>query len=392
MRVLSVGSVYPPHLLGGYEVMWQGVSRALVADGHASRVLVSDFHSPDVDAPDDPDVRRELRWYWHDHHWPRLSLRQRVALERHNAAVFERHLREFRPGVIAFWPMGGMSLSLITRARRAGLETIFFAHDPWMIYGPRRDQWLARWALPGWRSLRGLAERFTGLPTALDLTQGQWVFCSEWMRRNSELTLAPEQLAVLTSGIEDRYLHGPAPARPWAWRLLYIGRVVEQKGVLSAIEALAQLPAEATLTILGSGDGDYRRALETRAGQLNVAGRIVWSAPADRQATVAAYAAADVVLHPVLWAEPWGLVPLEAMGVGRPVVATGQGGSAEFLEDGVNCLLHPPGDAGALAAAVERLAADPGLRSDLAAAGRRTAEAHTAAEFNRAAVQIIVGE
>ncbi len=391
MRVLSIGSVYPPHLLGGYEVMWQGVSRELVAQGHASRVLCTDFTSPDVpaEAPDDPDVRRELRWYWHEHRWPRLSLRERTNLEHHNAAVFDHQVSDFRPDIVAFWPMGGMSLSLITRAQREALATIFFAHDPWTVYGPRHDQWLSLWSAPGWRRLRGLAERFTDLPTRLDLTQGYWVFNSRWLRDDTHLGLPPQRQTVLTPGIEARYLSAPVPPRPWSWQLLYLGRVVEQKGVLTAVDALAFLP-EATLTILGSGDADYRVELEDRAAELEVRDRIRFVAPVERDATPAVYTAADVVLHPVLWAEPWGLVPLEAMGVGRPVVATGQGGSADFLDDGVNCLLHPPADAPALAAAVQRLAGDAELRARLVAAGRRTASEHTAAAFNRTAVELML--
>jgi glycosyltransferase involved in cell wall biosynthesis len=64
--------------------------------------------------------------------------------------------------------------------------------------------------------------------------------------------------------------------------------------------------------------------------------------------------------------------------VGTPVVATGTGGSAEYLRPGDNALLAAPGDAEALASAVRRLAADGTLRARLAAGGRRTAEAHPA--------------
>jgi glycosyltransferase involved in cell wall biosynthesis len=103
-----------------------------------------------------------------------------------------------------------------------------------------------------------------------------------------------------------------------------------------------------------------------------------------RAALPGLYAAADVVVFPVLWEEPWGLVPLEAMAMGRPVVATGQGGSGEYLRDGENALLHAPGDTAGLAAAVERLAADAGLRERLREGGSATASRHTEDVFNAA--------
>src|SRR5947209_1264313 len=117
MRVLAVGNVYPPHLLGGYEVIWRGAMRHLRSEGHDGRVLTTDYRRGDVpgDANEDPEVYRELSWYWRDHEWLSLSPRERFRLERHNAAVFDRHLREFRPDVITWWPVGGMSLGLLER-------------------------------------------------------------------------------------------------------------------------------------------------------------------------------------------------------------------------------------------------------------------------------------
>ena len=96
-----------------------------------------------------------------------------------------------------------------------------------------------------------------------------------------------------------------------------------------------------------------------------------------------AFAAADAVLFPVLWEEPWGLIPLEAMACGRPVVASGRGGSAEYLRDGENCLIAEP-EPEAMAAALRRLAGDPRLREQLREGGLRTAARFTEAAFNQA--------
>ena len=94
------------------------------------------------------------------------------------------------------------------------------------------------------------------------------------------------------------------------------------------------------------------------------------------------YAGADAVVFPVTWDEPWGLVPIEAMAHGVPVVATGRGGSAEYLRDGENALLHAPGEPAALATVLRRLADDPDLRERLRRGGAATAPQHTARAFN----------
>jgi glycogen synthase len=108
-----------------------------------------------------------------------------------------------------------------------------------------------------------------------------------------------------------------------------------------------------------------------------------------REELPARYAAADAVLFPVRWREPWGVVPLEAMGVGRPVVATGRGGSGEYLRDGENALLFDAEDPAALAARVERLASDEMLRARLRAGGLETARSHTAAAHDARATAVL---
>src|SRR4051794_28051930 len=115
--------MYPPHHLGGYELMWQSAVGHLREWGHEVRVLTSDYRGEAVDpsTPANAEVFRDLRWYWRDHAFPRLGPAGRLALERHNARVLRRHVEEFRPHAVSWWAMGGMSLSLIEQARRAGL-------------------------------------------------------------------------------------------------------------------------------------------------------------------------------------------------------------------------------------------------------------------------------
>lgn len=388
LRVLSVGNAYPPHHLGGYEVIADGVTAELRHQGEQIRVLTSDHRDPKVTDPDPPEIYRQLRWYWHNHMWPEMSGSMRLALERHNARVFDRHVKEFKPDVIAWWALGGMSLSLLERARRAGIPSALFVLDYWPDYGLQHDQWLRMWRhRPG----RGkLAERLTHVPTTLDLDNaGKWLFCSQTMQDAVlAMGIKPAQSALLSPGVDALYfgggLGGPPPT--WTGQLLYLGRVVEQKGVLTAVEALAHLP-QASLRIVGDGDAAYRSTLKARAAELDVGDRVEFVPALSREQTIDEYRAADALIFPVQWPEPFGLVPLEAMACGTPVIATGTGGSGDYLRDAVNCLLFTSGDSTELAAAIARLAGDPGLRQQLRDGGRSSAESHTADKFNQAAVQ-----
>lgn len=227
--------------------------------------------------------------------------------------------------VACLFGLGFVHLGLVDRL---DVPAVGVVGDGWMVYGPE----------------------VTG--TSADLSAVRWLFISEAVRAR-----APVGGDVVHPGIEPA-LFPFSEAPPWGWRLAYVGRVDPRKGVETARRAVAQL-SEATLVVDGPG-GDA-------------------CTPPDRVGE--AYAAADAVLFPVEWPEPWGLVPLEAMSVGRPVVATGTGGSGEYLRDEENCLLFPPGDAEALAACVRRLAEDAALRARLVAGGRETAARFPARAF-----------
>jgi glycogen synthase len=230
-----------------------------------------------------------------------------------------------------------------------------------------------------------IAERLTGVPATIELeAAARYVFVSETTRRRAvDAGVNPHSTGIAHSGIDPGFLE-EAPPRPWSGSLLYVGRLDERKGVDTAVEALAHLPEAATLTLLGGWDEREESRLRELAERSGVAGRVRFGGQVSRAEVRAAYAECDVVVFPVRWEEPWGLVPLEAMARGRPVVATGRGGSAEYLRDEENALLFEAGDARALAAAVSRLANEPDLRARLREDGFRTAPNHTERQFNEA--------
>jgi glycosyltransferase involved in cell wall biosynthesis len=385
VRVLTVGNMYPPHHFGGYELVWQAAVEHLRARGHEVRVLTTDTDTG-TDEPDGPDVHRELRWPLRDARFVPLRRREKLALARHNHAVLARHLDAQRPDVVSWWSMGGLTMTLLESVRRRGLPAVAFVHDDWLEYGPVVDGWLNAFR-GSRRRLAPLVEPLARIPVRVDFDgAAKYVFVSERTRRHAATRgVRLSRTGVAHSGIHADLLD-PAPPQPWAWRLLYVGRLDPRKGVETAIEALAHLP-EARLELIGGWDPAEEGRLRGRARELGVEPRVTFAGHRSRADIAAAYGEHDAVLFPVIWEEPWGLVPLEAMARGRPVVATGRGGSAEYLRDGENCLLFPAGDAEALAAAVTRLAADEALRGRLVAGGLETAPRHTEAVLNAAVEQ-----
>jgi glycogen synthase len=265
LRVLTVGSMYPPHHLGGAELIWRSAVEALRERGHRVRVLSSDYRAPEPDAAiaEDPDVHRELRWYWHEHDFPRIGPLERLRLERANAAVLERHLAELEPDVVCWWSMGGMSLALLERVRAGGPPAVGVLLDDWLVYGPAVDGWqrLCRRLGPA----GPLLGRLAGAPAPVDLgAAAHWLFMSETVRRHArEAGVDVAGSEIVYRGI-DRARYEPGPDPGWRGELLYLGRIDPRKGIAVAIAALEHLP-DCRLTVVGDGDRAHLAELERRA-------------------------------------------------------------------------------------------------------------------------------
>lgn len=375
MRILAVGNMYPPDHLGGYELSWRDFVRYATSEGHEVRVLAGHWrgarHEHDGERT---RIYRELRWYRDDDLRPvSLPLRERLRVERHNHAVLRRHLDEFRPQVVSWWPMGFLSLSLIESVRRAGLPAVGVVRDNWLVYGPKRDNWI-RFFDRRPRLGRVLDGRL-GVPTRVSYEHAaRWLFISDYTKQRAVAAgIDVGDAAVVYSGLEPAFYRDDARSA-WDWRLVYVGRVAPQKGVDTAVRALASLPERATLRIVGSSarwEG-YRQELRQLAQELGVSRRVTLDDAVPHHELPGVYGDADVVVFPVRGEEAWGRVPLEAMASRVPVVATARGGTGEYLADRENCLVIAPDDAAGLAGAVRELA-DPELRQRTVSGGAQTA-------------------
>lgn len=406
MRVLVLTTLYPPHAYGGYEALCRDVVEDWMRRGHEVMVLTSDERvagAPEGEKPGGPPVARALRLYWREHRVVSPGAIERLSIELHNQRALRRALESHRPRVVSAWAMGGLSLGLLTRLRELGLPTVFVVGDEWPIYAPAADAWTRSFSRRSSRvlALGRMAHRLGGPPVGLPPLDalGPACFISKWLQRKvvGESRFGLHGSRVVYPGIDLEHFgalstDGPSSdeARAWGWRLLCVGRLDARKGYATAIEALSHLPEEASLTIDGRGDDAHRMELLSAAEQAGVGPRVRFM-QSSREDLPRVYGEADALVFPSEWEEPFGLVPLEAMSCGTPVVASASGGASEYLSDRENCLLVPPRDALALASALELLASDAELRARIVAGGSSTARRFGLEQFSERLIEVHEG-
>jgi glycosyltransferase involved in cell wall biosynthesis len=172
-------------------------------------------------------------------------------------------------------------------------------------------------------------------------------------------------------------LPAPKPSRrarqPTAKTILFVGRLVERKGVAFLIDALSRLRIPAELVVIG--EGAERVRLQDVARRRGVADRVTFRGKVSDAELRRAYQTADVFVLPATLdargdTEGLGVVLLEAMNYGVPVIASNVGGIVDIVVHGQTGILVRPGDAAALATALDRVLGDPELARRYGAAGR----------------------
>ncbi|MBL1065193.1 glycosyltransferase [Streptomyces sp. 7-21] len=202
--------------------------------------------------------------------------------------------------------------------------------------------------------------------------------CRDEVAELAAMGLPVHRVSVVPCGVDTgRFTPvGPAePRGPHPHRLVQLGRLVPRKGAEVSIAALARLPG-AELVIAGgprsgppAADPEIRRLREA-ARRHGVADRVTFRGGVPRVEVPPLLRSADLVLCPADY-EPFGIVPLEAMACGVPVVASAVGGQRDTVADPVTGRLVPPRDPEALARAAAALLADPAGRAARGEAGRR---------------------
>ena len=286
-------------------------------------------------------------------------------------------------------------LRIATLLRRTQADAVFSWMSKSHLYGSPAAA-LAR--IPAFWYQQGMPSSASRLETAATLLPASGILaCSVAGARAQARMLPPRPLAVVYPGVElERFdpasLPTPAEARrrlglPASGPLIgIVGRLQRWKGIHVLLEAMPEIVKrypDARCVVVGGRhalEADYEGYLQRRIQELGL-GQVVMMA--GLQSNVPEWMQAmDIVVH-ASDREPFGIVVIEALALGKPVIAGNAGGPTEIITDGVHGLLTPFGDPGALAAAVLRYLADPAFARQAGHAARERAWEFSTQQYAR---------
>lgn len=372
-RILLVSGVYPP-AGGGPSLQTKHLAQGLIARGIAVQVVT--YGDPTASGRLDGVPVQFLDG------GQRASLGGKLGRNLEVCRELDRTIRQFRPCVIHMQTAAG-NLALVTGAlARWHRVPALIKYTADLV---QQNATLQDFSAPaGWgrRLTQGInrlsTEAFQRLLFAL--YRCIWATTPRFQQRlaqhygvaSRKIVLLPNFIDLQPFGAIAPHRTPPQPSAPL--ELLTVARLFPVKGLdlyLRALAQLSDLPLRAR--IVGSGSETYRQQLLALVDELGLGDRVELSGAIDPEAIASAYATADLFVLPSRH-EPFGIVLIEAMAAGLPIVATEVDGIPQVVEAGVSALLVPPENVERLAIALRTLATDPQRRLALARAGQRRAQ------------------
>jgi glycosyltransferase involved in cell wall biosynthesis len=358
MRILALSNFYPPNHLGGEELSAKAIVDRLREKGHVVDVLTSNYGVAPKDSYIYCEFELEMQFQ------PmvgaiRFFLKRQAIIQR-NCEVLKKYIKNLQPDLVLVFSMWNIPRQVPALAEALlGDRVVYRLGSYWPLLP---NQHIEYWNAPA-------RSRASGILKSPLRKAALWI-----LERNQDPQLLLKHTICISAEVQQEYArngvslpddciihngidvsqfikHGPAGGyntkKPT--KLLYVGRISPEKGVDTAIEAMALLKDQypnLTLSLLGSTNNNSElEKLHALVDRLLLSEQVYFLGPVPYSEVPRIMGQHHILVVPSIWPEPFGRVVLEGMAAGMVVIGTGQGGMRVALKDQVTGLTFSPRDA-----------------------------------------------
>lgn len=379
MNLLCFTNLFPPHVVGGYELACYEVLRGLAKRNHKVRVVTTTLGEKEEYYNDNGiEVRRLIKV--RDIVWPQPraeSFSAYIKQQLTQGNIAKREIRQFSPDLIYVWSLSGLATNVLKEVLMAPQRCVFSLADSWLTH------YVAYWNLidkidyakdnsfgnrllslvknPLYYTLAkllGSTENFPKQKITINYAQ----FVSFYLKfLYKDFLSEGKKWEVIYNGVDCEKFSPPKQLRRGGKkRLLYVGRISIEKGVDTLIKALEMVKDEdfwEYCTLVGKERNifSYLNLSKKLADKLTIIGH------KDVQLIPKIMQEHDILIFPSKVGESFGMVAIEAMACGLPVIGSGVGGSREVVIDGCNGLEFSIAEPQDLANKIKQLCCDNNL-------------------------------
>jgi glycosyltransferase involved in cell wall biosynthesis len=374
--VIICCNVYPPRFIGGAELIAHYQAKELQKLGWKVIVFTGDpkpqSHRHDMthDSFDGIDVFRIYLTH-QDYHYEYVNFYQ-TAVDEH----FRTLLKRYNPDVVHLHNIIGLSLGIISLAKTCGAKTVLTVHDHWGFCF--KNTLIAQNGktctnISACRECLPAIEDSVGRHLPMRLRQDfitlamrkidAFISPSAYLAKTYISAGFPQkQFHVVWNGIDiNKFQQISRKSKPGFLRLTFCGFLGKHKGLHTLLEALPMIKDNARVRVNLVGDGDQKESYKAILEANGCLSLVRFWGKLDNREIDRAYAETDVLVLPSIWQENQPVSITEAMAAGIPVLASRMGGIVELIEEGVTGFLFDAGNAGQIAAIIDRLLQEPTL-------------------------------
>ena len=384
-RVLIVTQLFPPHAIGGSEIVAYQQAKVLKKEGFDVRIFTGRINN----TPEQYSFKREKKEFdvtsvnLHsvDFEHTRIASISKSKIEE----IFMEDLYNVAPDIVHFHNIYAMSASMIDECRRMNIPVVVTLHDYWgicfrNILMDKDNRICTRSGLECFYckdhlgmedgSRISIDKRNSFIMrsySSADLLISPSRYLAE---RFVERGLPASKVCVINNGIDIARFRDIKKIESKKIRFGYIGQIIRHKGIEKLIRSMSMLSdtekKDISLSIVGTGEKLFFNYCKNLAAKLNISGFTKFRGPLDNREIAKVYREIDVLIVPSIWPENSPVTIMEALASKVPVLASDIGGMPELVHEGVTGYLHRYDDACSLTKSIRKIIGNPEVIKSMA--------------------------